>query len=150
VNDTNIIQYSREALISELAFRRESRRRVFSWCSSILVAAIGVKVALTHEGHLLSRSHQWVVTLTIVTLAAFTLLWVNHHRKIENNIQKEIHWIERMLQMITVKIEIPFLWMQNVAIVLLALWGLLAIWEREICQSISIALLCGPPTLPTR
>jgi hypothetical protein len=143
MNDAKMIrQYSRDALVSELDFRRERRHRVFLWCSSIFVTAIGGNAALNHEGHSLAWSHKVIITSTIITLLLFTCGWIIHHRQVEKRVHDKICEIEVLLRMLTVEVKIPRLGMQTFAIFLLAVLAFLAVWASEICNSSVLTQFC--------
>jgi hypothetical protein len=103
VDDTKVKRYSRDALATELAYRRDRRHSIFSWCSSIFVAIIGGSAVLIQEGKKFTRFQEWLISFTIIVLAGFTVFWISHHWNIEYENQVGIGRLETDLHMTTIE-----------------------------------------------
>jgi hypothetical protein len=140
VDDTKIRQYSRDALATEVAYRRDRRHSIFSWCSSIFVATIGGSAALIRQGKTFTSNQEVLITFTIVVLAVYTAYWINRHWGFERETHEEIDKLETELHMITVAKNKEHWtdWIQIVGIALLALAALATVWSSELPDVVSI------------
>jgi FtsH-binding integral membrane protein len=74
----------REALWKEILYRREKQWKIFSWTTSLLLAAIaGVVATTTKEGFELSLSHKVILAITLLLLFLYAVIWLS------DNIRRE-------------------------------------------------------------
>jgi hypothetical protein len=69
----------------ELDFRREKQWNIFSWCSTTLVAITGGAIALQTgpQPHPLFRSQRAIISLAVVILVAYAIVWLGHNWHME-------------------------------------------------------------------
>lgn len=71
----------------ELDFRRDKQWDIFSWCSTLLVAITGGVIALqsgpTQQPHLLLRSQRAIISVAVVIVATFAVVWLGHNWHME-------------------------------------------------------------------
>ena len=72
-----------EAFTKEIDYRREKRWRIFSWASSILLAALGGVIALTGKGFQFTSLRRTVTAVAVISICLYALYWISMNRNEE-------------------------------------------------------------------
>jgi cation transport regulator ChaC len=130
-NNPAIAGASLEVLENEIAHRRDRRQQVFSWASSLLVAITGGTIALTMKQDLLGRYQKQALTLAILVLGLFAMVWIGHHWRVEKRAKETIIPYYDARGIPYVKGSTYFTdWTMIGAILLLTLAALGAVWLK--------------------
>jgi hypothetical protein len=82
------LKLRREVLAKEIDYRREKRWRIFSWTSSILLAALGGVLALTGKGfHFPLLPHRALSAAAALFVSLYAFLWITMNRKEEKSLR---------------------------------------------------------------
>jgi hypothetical protein len=122
-------KYVRDVLAKELDHRRDRRTQIFSWASSLLVGIIGGTIALTKSDKTaLSLPDRLVLSTVVSILTADALVWITYHWGVETRTQREIGRYNTDLDIPEVSKPHRLDWPNFVAVALLALAALGALW----------------------
>lgn len=129
--DPDELKFRRSILQDEIKYRRDRRSGIFTWASSILMAVTGGVIAIQlNSGRVLEGSQKIILSGAVLVLALYAGLWWDKQRRRGQVLRKEQVKIDLGLQLFVPEYEGSLLNKVGglVAIILLALTALAAIW----------------------
>jgi hypothetical protein len=82
------LKLRREVLAKEIDYRREKRWRIFSWTSSILLAALGGVLALTGKGFYFPLwPHRAFSAAAVFFVSLYAFMWITMNRQGEKSLR---------------------------------------------------------------
>jgi hypothetical protein len=94
------LRFERQALESELAYRREKLWKVFSWTSGLLVAITGGFIALranVSNAFQPSRFQRGMLIFAVVVLTLYGISWITQNYYLEDDVEKDLEKCDREL-----------------------------------------------------
>lgn len=103
------LKLRREILAREIDYRREKRWRIFSWTSSILLAAIAGVIALTGKGfNFPTWPNRMLSAVAILSVTIYALVWISLNRAQESSLERDMTRYDDDLQIMPIEKEHPF------------------------------------------
>jgi len=89
------LERARAAQEEEVAYRNEKRWKIFSWSSSLLIGSIAGAVAVKKID--LGYPERILLCFAVITLAGYTMLWLNFNRHLLDNAEEKVKRIDKEL-----------------------------------------------------
>lgn len=96
--DADALRYARDSVSREFDHRRNQIWRIFAWAANLLIAIIGVVIALTaQESFTFMTIHRWLLTLTIAIITAHATVWIAMQSRFKQNVEEVVELYDEKL-----------------------------------------------------
>lgn len=92
------LRFARDSVGREFEYRRNHIWRIFSWAANLLIAIIGVVVALTaQDSFSLTTAHRWLLTVTTAVIATHAITWTMMQSRFKDNVEAVVEYYDEKL-----------------------------------------------------